>query len=128
MGGLSVDVKQGTVPICSRYIHKVANVPVFQTGWSEIKALHTEIKVLGNMAQGQWASLTTAFRRNVTRESLLLFFTAIFYVGNQVEISQVFLQYFRPGISWKLARFLLRAANQTKRLTASPWRRLSDSS
>ena len=42
------------------------------------------------MAQGQWASLTTAFWRNVTRESLLLFFTAIFYVGNQVEISQVF--------------------------------------
>ena len=94
----------------------------------EIKSLHREIKVLDNMAQGQWASLTTAFWRNVTRESLLLFFTAIFYVGNQVEISQVFLQYFRPGISWKLARFLLRAANQTKRLTASPWRRLSDSS
>ena len=107
---------------------KVANVPVSRAGWSEIKSLHREIKVLGNIAQGQGASLTTAFWRNVTRESLLLFFTAIFYVGNQVEISQVFLQYFRPGISWKLARFLLRAANQTKRLTASPWRRLSDSS
>ena len=92
-------------------------------------SLNTErIKVLGNLAQGQGASLTTAFWRNVTREILLLFFTAIFYVGNQVEINQVFLQYFRPGISWKLARFLLRAANQTKRLTASPWRRLSDSS
>ena len=32
---------------------KVVNVPVSRTGWSEIKSLHREIKVLDNMAQGK---------------------------------------------------------------------------
>ena len=54
----------------------------FELGGQNSSIYKERIKVLGNMAQGQGASLTTAFWRNVTRESLLLFFTAIFYVGN----------------------------------------------